>query len=501
MIYMMLVALAFSLLILLRKYACRYTWFFAGMGLSLALTVLSSVIYAAKQGNYYYPNNLFFFPDYQIFLSLSQLRINYYSAVRICNIGIAAYLLFSLLFAYQFTRNSRRTLFSKNLPLLLLLSCFPVYYVWFYDPNTSYSFYIWYISGKNAGVARFIIAVDLVNYIILLLYLVAPILILILMYRQITIDLKKRQTFSLIVCLFLLNLFFLIMSVWGPFKQIYLLSFPMGLLYFPQHFEFGFLSYEILPLVLIGTVQVILFILFRYKGLDTVDFFREFRLKRNVHGLNQNLRSIFHSFKNTLFTIRILADQAEMGRGTEQGEQAVRRIREIADESMDSMTRMLDSFREIRLQVSRCNLVDVLEAAVERVQIPENITLIRQYSQESVESVMDEYYITEAIVNLLQNACDAVMKARRERGQIKLEVFAEHEWAVLRITDNGVGIPKKNTNQIFKPFYTTESTRRNWGIGLSYVFRVVKAHLGFITVNSKEGEFTAFQVLLYRAEG
>lgn len=133
-----------------------------------------------------------------------------------------------------------------------------------------------------------------------------------------------------------------------------------------------------------------------------------------------------------------------------------------------------------------------MEAAVERVQIPENITLIRQYSQESVESVMDEYYITEAIVNLLQNVCDAVMKARRERGQIKLEVFAEHEWAVLRITDNGVGIPKKNTNQIFKPFYTTESTRRNWGIGLSYVFQNEKFVSSLLTTLRRSAAISAW---------
>lgn len=504
MIYMMLIILFFSISILFRKYTCRHTWLFAVMGISLALTLWASVMYIAKLGNYYYPTNPLFLPDYQLFKVFTKIRINYYTTLRIRNIGIAAYLYISPLFAVQFASN-KRFAFRRNKQALFLL-LFPLFYIWFYDSNTGYSLYVLYMESDRAYANRletFLIVIDFLNYIGIFVYLFAPVIQLIRMFYKTTLEIKKRQIFSLIVCLSILNMFFWGFTIWGPFKQTYALNFPQILLSFPTSFEVNFIMSQVIPIIMLLIIQVMLIILLKFNGLDNVDFFREAKIKHNIeelNSLNQSLRSVFHSFKNTLFTIQILTEQAQNSTELEVSQEAIGRISTITTDSMDSMSHLSDSFREIRLKTYKSSMVKVLEEAIGRVKFSDNIQLIREFRDPEVESVVDSYYIIDVLTNILQNSCEAIETAKRKEGIIKIELFTEHEWVVMKITDNGTGITKKEQEKIFNPFYTTKPVKNNWGIGLSYAFRIIKAHLGFITVNSKKDEYTTFQILLYRAE-
>ena len=66
----------------------------------------------------------------------------------------------------------------------------------------------------------------------------------------------------------------------------------------------------------------------------------------------------------------------------------------------------------------------------------------------------------------------------------------------LRVRDNGNGIPKKVLDKIFQPFFTTKPTGQGTGLGLSLSFDSVKAHGGEIKVDTKEGQYTTFVVIL-----
>ena len=241
-----------------------------------------------------------------------------------------------------------------------------------------------------------------------------------------------------------------------------------------------------------------LYIIARYRALDTVDLFKELLIHRNIKSLNKELRSVFHSFKNTLFAIKLIAFQGENAKDEDNAKKALKRIQEVTDNSLVSITKMLDSFQEIKLNTTKCRVIDSVENAIKRVELGENIELNREYVFNDVYAYMDAYSITEILINILQNASEAIQSAHREKGIIRVEVNAEHEWAVIKITDNGVGIKKSDQHKIFKPFVTTKSRQTNWGVGLSYAFRVIKAHLGFITIDSVEGQYTTFQILLFR---
>jgi signal transduction histidine kinase len=93
--------------------------------------------------------------------------------------------------------------------------------------------------------------------------------------------------------------------------------------------------------------------------------------------------------------------------------------------------------------------------------------------------------------NLLDNAIDAVP----ESGRVEVQARREHQRAVVRIIDNGTGIPAKIQERIFDPFFTTKPVGLGTGLGLDIVRRLVRHNDGEISVESQPGR-TEFRVVL-----
>lgn len=93
--------------------------------------------------------------------------------------------------------------------------------------------------------------------------------------------------------------------------------------------------------------------------------------------------------------------------------------------------------------------------------------------------------------NLMDNAADAVAG----RGRIWVKAFQDGDGLVVRIVDDGPGIPLENQSQIFDPFFTTKEVGEGTGLGLDIVRRVVAGHGGAVSVDSKPGQ-TSFTVRL-----
>ncbi|MEP6951562.1 MAG: tetratricopeptide repeat protein [Ginsengibacter sp.] len=66
----------------------------------------------------------------------------------------------------------------------------------------------------------------------------------------------------------------------------------------------------------------------------------------------------------------------------------------------------------------------------------------------------------------------------------------------IRVRDNGMGIPRKVLDKIYQPFFTTKPTGQGTGLGLSISYDIIKAHGGELNVETEEGEFTEFTILL-----
>ena len=94
------------------------------------------------------------------------------------------------------------------------------------------------------------------------------------------------------------------------------------------------------------------------------------------------------------------------------------------------------------------------------------------------------------IENLVKNAIDAI----KGRGKISVVIENEENFVKIKVTDNGMGIPKKRFKNVFEPGFTTK--KRGWGLGLSLTKRIVEEyHKGKIKVlQSEVGKGTTMQV-------
>ena len=116
--------------------------------------------------------------------------------------------------------------------------------------------------------------------------------------------------------------------------------------------------------------------------------------------------------------------------------------------------------------------------------------------------------IGRVILNLITNAFYVVDERKKQQpagyeptvtvstGRSPLPWRGAGGEVLIKVTDNGNGIPQKILDKIFQPFFTTKPTGQGTGLGLSLSYDIVKAHGGEIKVNTKENEGTEFTISL-----
>jgi two-component system phosphate regulon sensor histidine kinase PhoR len=114
---------------------------------------------------------------------------------------------------------------------------------------------------------------------------------------------------------------------------------------------------------------------------------------------------------------------------------------------------------------------------------------------ESINITADAGYLTQAIVNLLDNSLKYALEP-----QIELGIQMSNATCTLSVRDNGIGIDEKYHKHIFRKFYRIPTGNihnvKGFGIGLNFVKKVVDAHKGRIEVNSVMGKGTEFTIHL-----
>jgi len=109
--------------------------------------------------------------------------------------------------------------------------------------------------------------------------------------------------------------------------------------------------------------------------------------------------------------------------------------------------------------------------------------------------------IGRVILNLLNNAFYAVQEKTKQSSAefqpiVSVGTKKNGSKVLISISDNGNGIPDKALEKIFQPFFTTKPTGQGTGLGLSLSYDIVKSHGGELTVETKEGSGSEFEIRL-----
>src|SRR5665213_33082 len=106
------------------------------------------------------------------------------------------------------------------------------------------------------------------------------------------------------------------------------------------------------------------------------------------------------------------------------------------------------------------------------------------------------------MLNLFNNAFYAVFQKQKTAGEaykpeVSVSTLTANGQVIIKVKDNGNGIPDAIKDKIMQPIFTTKPTGEGTGLGLSLTYdMVVKGHGGIITVDTKEGAYTTFTINL-----
>ena len=103
--------------------------------------------------------------------------------------------------------------------------------------------------------------------------------------------------------------------------------------------------------------------------------------------------------------------------------------------------------------------------------------------------------LNQVWTNLIQNAQQALASRPGGGGRISIDTTVEGSWVVVRVTDNGPGVPAEALPRIFEPFFTTKPKGEGTGLGLGIARQIVQKHGGVMRCESEPGG-TMFEVRL-----
>ena len=120
-----------------------------------------------------------------------------------------------------------------------------------------------------------------------------------------------------------------------------------------------------------------------------------------------------------------------------------------------------------------------------------NIELITEYGEIPMVDCFPAQ-LNQVFLNLIANAIHAVEE--KPEGKIHVSSTLEDGYVMVRVKDNGKGIPKHIQDKIFDPFFTTKPVGKGTGLGLSICYNIVQKHKGQLYFETTEGVGTTFIV-------
>ncbi len=247
------------------------------------------------------------------------------------------------------------------------------------------------------------------------------------------------------------------------------------------------------------------------KALET-----KFAQSQKMQAVGQLAGGVAHDFNNLLTVI--IGNSEFLLMRHQAGDPSFREINEIHQNALRAANLVRQLLAFSRKQTLQPRVLALREAIGELGQllrrlVGDTIEVKMEYGADLWPVHADEAQLSNAIINLVVNARDAMPKG----GTVSIRsanetvaapvafgtaVMPSGDYVRIEIADTGTGIAPEHQGKIFDPFFTTKPVGQGTGLGLATVYGIVKQTGGFIDVKSEVGKGTTFQIYLprYRAE-
>jgi signal transduction histidine kinase len=227
--------------------------------------------------------------------------------------------------------------------------------------------------------------------------------------------------------------------------------------------------------------------------------------KERLAALGQLAATVSHELRNplgamqtsTYFLRHQLPDAGEKEvQALERIERNIHRCDRIIDE-------LLDFTRQRDLDTRQTEFNSWLREVLAELNLPAEVTIIEDFAAENPVIPLDGEYFRRVIVNLFDNACQAMTSmdgsASLTERNLTISTSVAAEGLVLTFRDTGVGMSPDVRNRIFEPMFSTKGF--GVGLGLAMAEQIIKRHRATIRVSSEPGAGTEITVILPLSEG
>jgi signal transduction histidine kinase len=206
-------------------------------------------------------------------------------------------------------------------------------------------------------------------------------------------------------------------------------------------------------------------------------------------------KQVAHDIKNPLTTMKLSMQQLE--RVSNNPEQAAAYLRKAITrliEQIDSLAQIASEFSMFaNLDIRNKNDVvinEVVESVHDLFSEQKNVQLELKLPKEIYHILGDKNHLIRVFNNLVINAIQSIPSDRE--GHIRVSLFRQDKLSVIKISDNGGGIPPEIGERVFEPNFTTKTSGS--GLGLAICKKIIEAHDGNIRFETRENEGTDFFV-------
>ena len=275
-------------------------------------------------------------------------------------------------------------------------------------------------------------------------------------------------------------------------KDYITLYFPKEKNYFIKSLGFIGLSSAFLILFIILIFLTTLYIIFRQKRLSEIktDF----------------VNNMTHELKTPISTIS-LASQMLKDKSIDTKDKNLDHITKVIDDESKRLGFQVEKVLQmaifekgkIKLKIKELDIHKIITKVVANfdIQIKNKNGIVHlELNADPSFIEVDEIHFTNIISNLVDNA----LKFCREKPEISISTETANKGLFISVADNGIGIKSEDQKRIFDKFYRVPTGNihnvKGFGLGLSYVKKIVEEHGGKISVNSQLNKGTTFRIYI-----